>query len=74
MRNLIAAVADAGRRIEHHPDAGLRARRPYPALTQQGRAWVKAGPYWVRYSTAAPPVITGGFHERANIPGRADRG
>ena len=73
VRNLIAAVIEAGRRIERDPAAGLPAPRPYLALARTGQAWVKAGPYWVRYSTATPPVITAVFHERADIPGRADQ-
>lgn len=71
MRNLITAVMEAARRIERDPGAGLPAPRPYPTLARLGQAWVKAGPYWVRYGLTSPPVITGVFHERADIPGRA---
>ena len=70
IRNLVAAVAEAARLIERDPSAGLPAPRPYPALARPGQAWIKVGPYWIRYRRA-PSVITGVFHERANIPGRA---
>ena len=70
-RNLGAALDDAEQRIEGNPTAGLPAPRPYPALVRSGQAWVKAGPYWVRYSIRTPPVITGVFYERADIPSRA---
>ena len=70
-RNLDAVLDDAERRIERDPAAGLPAPRPYPTLARPGQAWVKVGPYWVRYSTRTPPVITGVFYERIDIPGRA---
>lgn len=70
VRNLIGAVTEAAGRIERNPAAGLPAPRPYPTLARPGQAWVKAGPYWIRYSLTSPPVITGVFHERADIPGR----
>jgi hypothetical protein len=70
-RNLAAALHDAERRIEHDPAAGLPAPRPYPALERPGQSWIKAGPYWVRYTTRTPPIITGVFYDRANLPDRA---
>ena len=70
-RNLDAALHDAERRIEDDPAVGLPAPRPYPALARPGQAWVKVGPYWVRYSTRTPLVITGVFYETADIPRRA---
>jgi len=70
VRNLAAAIADAMAMIESKPGTGLAAPRPYPFLAQQGRAWVKAGRYWVMYSTTRPPVITGIFHETSDIPNR----
>lgn len=71
VRNLVAAVAEAARLIEHSPTAGLPAPRPYPALARPGQAWVKVGPYWVRYSTRTPLAITGVYYETADIPHRA---
>ena len=71
VRNLVAVVAEAARLIERNPAAGLPAPRPYPALARPEQAWVKVGPYWVRYRLTLPPVITGVFHERADIPSRA---
>lgn len=71
VRNLVAAVAEAARLIERNPAAGLPAPRPYPALALPGQAWFKVGPYWVRYSTRTPLVITGVFYETADIPRRA---
>ena len=70
IRSLVAAVAEAARLIERASSAGLPAPRPYPALARPGQAWIKIGPYWIRYRLA-PPAITGVFHERANITGRA---
>lgn len=70
LRNLIAAVAEAAHLIEHSPSIGLPAPRPYPQLARPGQAWIKIGPYWVRYSTRTPPVITGVFYETADIPSR----
>lgn len=68
---MAAAVAEAARLIERSPTAGLPAPRPYPALARPGQAWIKVGPYWVRYSTQTPLAITGVFYERADIPSRA---
>jgi hypothetical protein len=31
---------------------------------------VKAGRYWIAYSTKQPPVIVAVFYETADIPGR----
>ena len=70
-RNLDTALDDAERRIEGDPAAGLPAPRPYPALARSGQAWIKAGPYWIRYNTRMPLVITGVFYEQADIPSRA---
>ena len=71
MRNLIEVVTEAAGRIERSPAAGLPAPQPYPILARPGQAWVKAGPHWIRYGLTSPPVITGVFHEQADIPGRA---
>jgi plasmid stabilization system protein ParE len=69
-RGLIAALEEAERRIERNPAAGLAAPRPYPRLARPGIAWIKAGRYWLSYTTDSPPVIVGVFYETANIPGR----
>jgi len=61
VRNLVVAVAEAARMIERNPAAGLPAPRLYPELARLGQAWVKVGPYWVRYSLT-PVVITGVYH------------
>ena len=71
LRALAAALDEAERQIESNPAAGLAAPRPYPELARSGRAWIKAGRYWVAYSTTAPPVILGVFYDSANIPGRS---
>jgi hypothetical protein len=70
VRGLTAALDEAERRIESNPAAGLAAPRPYPQLARPGVAWIKAGRYWVSYTTTPPPVIVGVFYETANIPGR----
>jgi plasmid stabilization system protein ParE len=67
---LDAALDEAERKIESNPAAGLSAPRPYPHLARRGRAWVKAGRYWVAYTATQPPVITAVFYDTANIPGR----
>lgn len=69
-RNLLTALESASSIIEHTPNAGLSAPRPYPSLAKPGRAWVKSGRYWIMYSTAKQPIITGIFYEAANIPRR----
>jgi plasmid stabilization system protein ParE len=69
-RALAAALEAAWLAITTKPKAGLAAPRPYPRLAQPGRAWVKAGRYWIAYSTSDPPVITAVFYETADIPGR----
>ena len=43
------------------------AKRP---TAKPGRAWTKAGRYWIAYSTVTPPVILGVFYEAADIPNR----
>jgi plasmid stabilization system protein ParE len=68
IRSLFVALDAAERRIESNPSAGLAAPRPYPQVARKGRVWVKAGRYWVVYSTAQPPVIVAVFYETANIP------
>ncbi len=57
-------------KIERSPAAGLPAPRPYPEVARAGRAWIKAGRYWVSYRTTKPLVILGVFYEAADIPGR----
>ncbi len=69
-RNLIALIDQAAARIERDPEKGLPAPRPYPALARPGRAWTKAGRYWIAHSTTRPPVILGVFYETADIPSR----
>lgn len=66
----MVALAEAERRIETEPTSGLPAPRPYPQLAKRGRAWIKAGRYWIMCSTTKPPSITGVFVDTANIPGR----
>ncbi len=68
LRNLEAALDEAEARIETDPASGLKAPRPYPSLAAPGRAWIKAGRYWVSYLTTKPPVITGIFYDTADIP------
>ena len=70
IRALLAALDAAERKIESSPAAGLAAPRPYPRLARRGRAWIKAGRYWVAYSTTQPPVILAVFYETADIPSR----
>jgi plasmid stabilization system protein ParE len=68
---LLAALDEAEQKIEHNPTGGLAAPRPYPHLARQGRAWVKAGRYWIAYDTTLPPTIVAVFYETAGIPRRA---
>jgi len=70
IRALLAALDEAEQKIGSNPTAGLASPRPYPRLAQPGRAWVKAGRYWVAYNTAQPPMIVAVFYEAAAIPGR----
>lgn len=68
-RNLTLALRDAAHQITE--GKGIDAPRPYPALARSGRAWVKAGRYWVAYSITRPPVILAVFYDEADMPGRA---
>nr|WP_294550417.1 type II toxin-antitoxin system RelE/ParE family toxin [uncultured Rhodopila sp.] len=70
VRGLFAALAGAERKIEANPASGLPAPRPYPGLTLPGRAWIKAGRYWIAYRKSQPPTIVGVFYESADIPAR----
>ncbi len=71
IKNLMAALDEASRKIERNPAVGLAAPRPYPSLARPGRAWIKAGRYWFVYRTSTPPVIVGIFFETADIAARA---
>jgi plasmid stabilization system protein ParE len=71
VRNLVAALHEAMTKIGADPGAGLAAPRPYPELARPGRAWVKAGRYWVCYTTTPRLLIVAVFFEAANIPARA---
>lgn len=51
------------------PMVGLPAPRPYPALTQPGRLWLRTGRYWIAY-TKTPSLIVAVFHDMADITGR----
>lgn len=70
IRTLDAALAEAERKIETDPAAGLPAPRPYPQLARPGLAWVKAGRYWVAYRVTPRLTIATVFYETANIPDR----
>jgi plasmid stabilization system protein ParE len=70
VRGLRTALATAWGKIVAQPAAGLATPRPYPNLAQPGRAWIKAGRYWIAYSANPGPVIVGVFYETANIPDR----
>ena len=70
VRALFAALNEAAREIVRNPASGLAAPRPYPALAEPGRAWVKTRRYWIAYSTTQPPVIVGVFYDAADIPRR----
>ena len=70
MRGLGAALEVAWQKIVATPAMGLAAPRPYPRLAHPGRAWIKAGRYWIAYSTVPPPVVVGVFYETADIPHR----
>ncbi len=69
-RALRNAFTTAWEKITTSPAAGLPAPRPYPHLARPGRAWVKAGRYWIAYQTDPVPVIVAVYFETANIPGR----
>ena len=64
------ALEQAERTITLQPEAGLPSPRPYPDLARTGRAWTKAGRYWISYSLTSPPVILAVFYEAADLPGR----
>jgi len=64
------ALSIAERQIAARPETGLSAPRPYPSLASDGEAWIKAGRYWITYSTTRPPVILAVIYDTADIPGR----
>jgi plasmid stabilization system protein ParE len=68
--HLLWSIEQAKVRIAKEPEAGLEAPRPYPALKLQGRRWIIEGRYWISYSPATPPVISGVFYVMADIPNR----
>lgn len=68
-RNLLSAVDQAIQTICMDPMVGLPAPRPYPALTQPGRLWLRTGRYWIAY-TKTPSLIVAVFHDMADITGR----
>lgn len=70
IRSLVRALSEAEARIERTSSAGLAAPRPYPQLARPGRAWIKAGRYWIVYTTTSPPVIAGVFYDAADLPSR----
>jgi plasmid stabilization system protein ParE len=70
VRKLRASVAVAWERITANPGGGLPAPRPYPGLARPGRAWIKAGRYWIAYRTKPRLLIVAVFFETADIPGR----
>jgi len=73
IRGLAAALIEADRKIQRNPSAGLAASRPYPSVARPGRAWIKAGRYWIAYRTTPPLAIVAVFFETADITGRFDR-
>jgi plasmid stabilization system protein ParE len=70
LRALLISLEEAEQKIENNPAAGLTAPRPYPRLARRGRAWIKAGRYWIAYSATQPPTIVAVFFETSDIPGR----
>jgi plasmid stabilization system protein ParE len=69
-RDLRNALTAAWEKISTSPGAGLPAPRSYQQLAQPGRAWLKAGRYWIAYRTQPTTAIVAVFFETANIPGR----
>jgi plasmid stabilization system protein ParE len=71
VRNLRAAITQAGLRIEAQQGLFFPAPRPYPGLIRAGWIWLKEGPYWIAY-TMEPDgaVIQVVFYETADITGR----
>jgi plasmid stabilization system protein ParE len=47
LRALTVALNSARRKIITNPAVGLAAPRPHPGLARPGRAWIKAGRYWI---------------------------
>jgi len=70
IRAFRAALDEAESTIERNPASGLPAPRPYPSLRRRGRAWVKAGRYWVAYRTGEHPLVVAIFFKTADIPTR----
>ena len=69
-RGLATALEAAWRKIVTTPGMGLPAPRSYPNLARSGQRWIKAGRYWIVYSSEGKPTIVGVFYETADIPRR----
>jgi len=68
---LMAAIEKASGRYENRRGLFYDAPRPYPGLADLGFRWTKEGPYWIAFEeTSAGPVISGVFHETADVPNR----
>ena len=65
---MLAALDDALDRIGANTLAGLPALRPCPELAQPGRAWIKAGHYWIAYSLNSPPEVVAVFLRHSRHP------
>lgn len=70
IRAFRAALDEAESKLTRGIADELPAPRPYPALQHPGRAWLKAGRYWIAYRTSKPPMIVAVFFETADIPTR----
>ena len=64
------ALEEASTQILRNPTGGLPAPRPYPQFARPGRAWVKAGRYWIACRRRPHLVIAAVLYDTANIPNR----
>jgi hypothetical protein len=68
---LVSAVQIACDHYEMRRGLSYDAPRPGPALADLGFRWTKDGSYWIAFEkTTAGPVVSGIFHEAADIPNR----
>jgi len=72
--NLRTAIEQAIERVERGNARSRSFPSVYRELVPLGMSWIKQHVYWFGYGTASDGVTTiaNVFHERADIPGRAE--
>lgn len=67
-KKFLDALEQAKAKIAEKPQGGTLNPLPYAEFKVEGRRWLREGAYWVSYSLAEPPVISGFFFVTSNEP------